>query len=435
MKLFITLFILFVTMQISPQSLFKSEPDIRVRIINAMDRIEVLFEGVWTINDSMEISKTFDNTSILLEDDKVVLKNSEDIIFSTDDQLTLNSKLENGSMKIKDVPYGVGWWWEGKEDRIYEGEISICQSKDMNLEVIVKLPLEEYLKGVIPYEMGGDSPLESLKAQAVAARSEAVVALRSDLYSGPHHDLTSDVECQVFSGNHKRTQESDRAVAETRGIILSEDGIPIHAYYASNCGGHSELIKNVWPHRSNPQTYQVALSDNSEHQTIDLSSEKAIRDWINSSPEVYCNPNQGTALPGWSQKNFRWQREISMEDISQMVSKGNNFGNLQQINPLKRGLSGRICEAEFVFENEKIMVTGEIKIRQLFSPSLRSAAFITEKTDSSFILKGAGWGHGVGMCQSGAVSQAKQVLGFKSILLHYYPKAEIINLYSEEGQL
>lgn len=435
MKLFLTLFMLFVTTQISSQSLFKSEPDVRVRIINTMDRINVSFEGVWTINDSIEISKTFDNTSILLEDDKIVVINSEDIIFSTDDQLTLNSKLENGSLKIRDVPYGVGWWWEGKEDRIYEGEISIYQNRDMYLEVVVKLPLEEYLKGVIPYEMGGDSPLESLKAQAVAARSEAVIALRSDLYSGPNFDLTSDVECQVFSGNHKRTETSDRAVAESRGIILSENGEPINAYYASNCGGHSELIKNVWPNRSNQRTYQVAFSDNSEHQSMNLSSEKAIHDWINSNPEVYCNPNLGTALPGWSQKNFRWQREISMEDISQMVSKGNNFGNLQQINPTKRGVSGRIYEAEFVCENEKIMVTGELKIRQLFSPSLRSAAFITEKTDSSFILKGAGWGHGVGMCQSGAVSQAKQGLGFKSILLHYYPKAEIINLYSEEGQL
>ena len=300
--------------------------------------------------------------------------------------------------------------------------------------MIIKLPLEEYLKGVIPYEIGGDSPLESLKAQAVAARSEAVVALRSDLYSGSHHDLTADVECQVCSGNLKRTKASDRAVEETRGIILSENGEPINAYYASNCGGHSELIKNVWPERQAPESYQTALSDDKSHQTNDLSNESAIIDWINSSPDVYCNPNLGTALPSWSRKNFRWKKEFSIKHVTKMISGEKDFGNLLAIKPIMRGLSGRIYKAEFVFEKEIMNVKGELAIRQLFSPSLRSAAFISEKTDSGFVLSGAGWGHGVGMCQSGAVSQAKQGFDFKTILNHYYPKAELTNLYQEKDK-
>lgn len=123
------------------------------------------------------------------------------------------------------------------------------------------MPIEDYLKGVVPYEIGSDSPIEALKAQAVAARTEAIVALRSELYSGEHYDLTSDVECQIFSGDHKRTVQSDLAVELTRGLILTEHGKPINAYYSSNCGGHSETIKNVWPDRPEAESYSTSQSD------------------------------------------------------------------------------------------------------------------------------------------------------------------------------
>ena len=119
-------------------------------------------------------------------------------------------------MNIKNIPFGVGWWWENKEDRTYEGEFHFYVTNENKFEIVIHLPLEEYLKGVVPYEIGGDSPLEAIKAQAVAARSEAIMALTSNLYRGEHHDLTSDVECQVFSGNKKRTEVSNRAVVETK---------------------------------------------------------------------------------------------------------------------------------------------------------------------------------------------------------------------------
>jgi SpoIID/LytB domain protein len=175
--------------------------------------------------------------------------------------------------------------------------------------------LNSILKGVVPYEIGGDAPLEAVKAQAVAARSEALTALQSKVYSGEHYDLTSDVECQVYGGNERRTEISDRAVIETRGLVLSENKIPISAYYASNCGGHSELIQNVWFDRFIWDSYAVSDFDWKESHSIDLSNDKNFREWILSSPQSYCNPDIFTDLPQWSKNNFRWQREFSTDEI------------------------------------------------------------------------------------------------------------------------
>ena len=191
-----------------------------------------------------------------IENNKIKIADLNGESYISDDKFVLQSSSENATLTIKNVPFGVGWWWEGKEDRTYEGELNIYKTNENKFEVVVHLPLEQYLKGVVPYEIGTDSPLEALKAQAVAARSEAIIALNSKLYSGEHYDLTSDVECQVFSGNRRRTEKSDLAVDETKSLILSENGKPINAYYASNCGGHSELIINVWGDRPTPAILQ-----------------------------------------------------------------------------------------------------------------------------------------------------------------------------------
>ncbi|TVQ11775.1 MAG: SpoIID/LytB domain-containing protein [Balneolaceae bacterium] len=345
--------------------------------------------------------------------------------------LTFEGVRDSATLLIRDVPYGVGWWWEGKEDRIYEGRVHVYAVDGDRLQVVVELPLERYLKGVVPYEIGGDSPMEALKAQAVAARSEAVRALTTGLYSGPNYDLTSDVESQVFSGNHRRTDASDRAVDETESLILSANGQPVNAYYASNCGGHSELIRNVWPDRPDPLTYHNALRDSDERVQMDLSNEVRLKEWIHSEPDVFCNPALEPGLPGWSRTNFRWQREFTGDEISSTLAGlcNSDCGRLVDIVPLKRGPSGRMYEARFDFEHGSIIITGELAIRQLFRPSLRSSAFISTRDGDTWILNGAGWGHGVGMCQSGAVAQALQGRDFITILMHYYPDTQVLRSY------
>jgi SpoIID/LytB domain protein len=423
-NVFSILFMLVLMSCSNSSNLFDKEPIVRVRIINTLDTLNIKLNGQWRIgNDTLS-----EEIQLTIDENQICFTSINSLHQLMNNQLTLFPINDDCKVSIASVPYGIGWWWEGNEDRIYEGIIAIYLNDDNKFDVVVALPLEQYLKGVIPYEMGGDSPLEALKAQAVAARSEAVIALTSKLYSGPNYDLTSDVECQVFSGNHKRTETSDRAVEETRAIILSENGKPINAYYASNCGGHAELIENVWPDRPRPATYLSALSDNTEHVNLDLSNELSVRDWINSSPEVYCNPKIND-LPAWSQKNFRWNREYSFEQITNLVSKENDHGMLKEIQPIERGVSGRIYKAQFVFEDTTKEIKGELNIRQMLHPPLRSSCFVVDKTDSSFVISGAGWGHGVGMCQSGVVAQAKNGKTFDEILRHYYSNAILFKIY------
>jgi len=413
------------------QTLFQSEPIVRVRIINSVDTLKLSFYGEWLLNNDSETKLTSEDDDVLfvIHNDEIKILKAGRSSNIESEHFVLSCPKKNGTLKIKDVPYGVGWWWENKEDRIYEGELHFYRTKENKFEVVVHLPLEEYLKGVVPYEIGNDSPLEAMKAQAVAARSEAVMALNSKLYRGEHHDLTSDVECQVFSGNKKRTTNSDLAVTETKSFILSENGRPINAYYASNCGGHSELIKNVWGDRPGVESYSVSNFDSDDSASIDLSNGVDLRKWLFSNPPSCCNPNIHSDLPTWSQNNFRWKVEITKDAISKTAAKGKDLGNLLDIKVLKRGESGRAYLAKFIFEKESIDVKGELKIRQMINPPLRSACFVVDKTDSGFVFYGAGWGHGVGMCQSGAITMAKDGTGFEAILKHYYKKARLVNAY------
>ncbi|MCB9502048.1 MAG: SpoIID/LytB domain-containing protein [Deferribacteres bacterium] len=409
------------------------EPDIRVRILNAAGEIKIQLLDEWLVAVDDQKNETSlpakSNLTISASQNKLKFEMDtlpEDIIA---DSLLLTCSVSKGALLIQDVPYGVGWWWEGKEDRVYEGELLLFPAEGEYVDAVIRLPLEDYLLGVIPYEIGGDSPQEALKAQAVAARSEAIMALRSGMYCGPHHDLTADVECQVFSGNAKRTRESDEAVRETRGIALFCEDKPIHGYYASNCGGHSEIIENVWPDRPRPLTYQQGNFDSETIFPIDLSSEKLIYRWLMSSPDVYCNPEYYKDLPTWSRDNFRWRKEFTGAALSRLIAKHKDIGMLQEIKVLKRGVSGRISSIRFVGSTNHLDVNTELAIRQIWQPPLQSSCFFVEEQGGLFTLVGAGWGHGVGMCQTGAVSQAHKGITYKKILAHYYRDSQLKFLY------
>jgi len=420
---------------VSGQALFIQEPLVRVRIIKTIDALNLSLSGEWSLHESFYGDTTLiDDPALHLNNiaGQLMINDSSGVLLQSSTAFSLFPLSDTSSIMIRNVPYGVGWWWAGTEDRIYEGDIHIYVDSNSEMIVTVALALEAYLKGVVPYEIGGESPLEALKAQAVAARSEAVIALTSKLYSGKHYDLTSDVECQVFSGNLRRTAASDFAVEQTRGIILSEKGQPINAYYASNCGGHGELIENVWPSRPGPETYLVALPDKAHKSGPKLNRNWKARRWIKSSPAVYCNPDLESSLPTWSRKNFRWTREFTTEELTTMLSDDKELGSFKKFKALKRGASGRIIKALFVFDHGSFSVEGELVLRQLFKPSFPSAAFYLKKRGGSIVISGAGWGHGVGMCQSGAIAQASRGIGFKQILKHYYTKAELLDLYRGE---
>lgn len=351
--------------------------------------------------------------------------------------IALESVTSGGILAIRRVPFGVGWWWASAEDRAYEGRIEICAGPNGKLVVVNVLPLERYLRGVVPSEIGADSPLQALSAQAVAARSAAVLALTSPIYAGPCHDICSDVACQAFSGVSKCTAASDESVTSTRGMILAFEGKPVSAYYASNCGGHTEDIRNVWPERASDRAYWgAARGDGPSKHKFSLAAERGIRKWLAASPDCYCNPAK-YQVPAWAAKNFRWTREISADELTSRVALKKDIGSVTSIRPVRRGPSGRLIQAKFVGTKGSLIVGPELAIRQVFDPPLKSAAFVvdTQTTQTAkgrerrFVIRGAGWGHGVGMCQTGAISMARAGIGFPEILAQYFPNAKIEKLY------
>jgi len=177
------------------QPLFNQEPEVRVRIINTLDTLNISLRGEWSFRNTSNSKMTLPVDSqiqLVKGAGQISVFDSSGVLLAKTPSFMFGSTNDTSTIGISSVPYGVGWWWAGVEDRIYEGAFHVYLGTNQEMNVIVQLPLETYLKGVVPYEIGGTSPLEALKAQAVAARSEAVIALTSKLYSGEFYDLTSD---------------------------------------------------------------------------------------------------------------------------------------------------------------------------------------------------------------------------------------------------
>ena len=418
--------------------IFPEEPIVRVRIIYTLDTLNLHFFNDWNLSqttskEKIKINKN-DSLIIFIENDSIRVNNLNANSIHNYQILSLKSDNPAGTLKINNVPYGIGWWWEGIEDRIYEGDIEISINDNQKFDVIVTLPLEKYLCGVVPYEIGNDAPLEALKSQVIAARSETVNALISGKYKGNNFDLCADVECQVFAGNNKRTPETDKAVEDTKGLCLFYGHEVIGAYYASNCGGMSEDVENVWPGRSGPVPYWSSHFDSNEE--LNYEPKNNPEEWIKSNPDVFCNPNLHPELPEWSKKNFRWQVEMTNDELSNNLNEIKSIGELQEIKIIERGNSSRIIRAKFIGEMDSLELNSELEIRKIKKPPFRSSCFVVEKTvdDLSkeiYVFKGAGWGHGVGMCQSGAVGLAFSGQTFGQILNHYFPNTEIKSVYSK----
>lgn len=406
----------------------KNNPDIRVLVMDSSPEVVFITQTAWVVTDydADESMNLPENTEVLLfvEDEKVVAISTEGTLKAHG--LIFDSKQKNGTVQIRKSG--------GKQGHTYEGRIEVHKGADGMPEIIISLPMEEYLKGVIPYEIGPASPLAAQCAQAVAARSEAYVALVTRKYAGERYDICSSVQCQVFRGNERRSERSDHAVELTRGHILMFDGEPISAYYASTCGGHMEDIRNVWPHRAGEKAYWGAAGfDGDDNLNLDLSNEDDFRKWLHMSPGVWCNP-EFSDIPNWTHKNFRWTRDVDAADLTEWIAEHKDIGRVIALKPLKRGVSGRLIELEFVGQKGSVVISPELKIRRVFKPGLRSAAFVVDISGSKdrpdqFIIQGAGSGHGVGMCQVGAIGMANAGKSFKEILEHYYPKAEIEKLY------
>lgn len=344
-------------------------------------------------------------------------------------------------IKVKNIDVGTGFHWQRMEDRIYRGEIEVDIDQEGKLTVVNVLPLEEYLQGVVPAEMSASFPVEALKAQAITARTFLLYHFYRKHRNAPF-DVCDDVHCQAYTGVLNESDKTNRAIEETRGLVLTHQNELCSTPYSAVCGGHTEDASVVWdtdgaPYLTGIFDIKPAIKD---RLAFDLQEQQNAKKWISSQPNVFCHLQayENVDFASYARKYFRWEHRIERQELERLIKNrtGEDVGTLLEIRPLERGVSGRISEILFRGTLNSVTVHGELRIRRILSETtLYSSCFFvktlsdTTGVPETFILKGAGWGHGVGMCQIGASVMAKEGYSGREILEHYYRGSIIEALY------
>jgi len=376
-------------------------------------------------------------------------------------RLRQRTKARSGQVfTLFNVTIGNRFHWERKEDQSFQGDLILCPRKDGTITAINEIPLEDYLKSVISSEMSAEAPMEFLKAHAILSRSWLLAALdrkektkevpiRTETiiegeamrwYDREDHDLfdvCSDDHCQRYQGITKIvSRQAEEAVGETLGMVITFKDEICDARYSKACGGITEEFETAWDDKQAPYLTSI-LDAPVSHQPI-ITEEEASA-WILSEPEAYCNTkDEGLLkkiLPGFDREIksfFRWRVEYSRQELEEILREksGFDFGTLQEIIPLKRGPSGRISRLKIVGSKKNMVVGKELEIRRWLSRThLYSSAFVVRVEADRFIFDGAGWGHGVGLCQIGAAVMATRGFSAEKILKHYFRGIEIKKIY------
>ncbi|HUI63570.1 MAG TPA: SpoIID/LytB domain-containing protein [Bacteroidota bacterium] len=369
---------------------------------------------------------------------------------------------------IRGVPVGKDFHWRHNEDQRFNGALRLERS-GADVLAINLIGLEEYLASVISSEMSPRCSLHFLKAHAIASRSWLLAQLapgragkkkpeqKIHAISGPDRlirwydreehalfDVCADDHCQRYRGvTEEPTLVVRRAVEETRGRVLRYAGEVCDARFSKSCGGITEPFDRVW--QNTRIDYLSSVADSAHEGETDVSAEDAARRWIGSRPEAYCSTSDpaliSQLLPEQDHRTsdfYRWQLEYPQEEISALIARrsGIDFGAIRSLRALERGPSGRISLLEIEGEKRTFALGKELEIRRVLSPThLYSSAFLVEPIDvrsgvpRRFRLRGAGWGHGVGMCQIGAAVMGERGFECDAILKHYFTGAEVASLY------
>jgi SpoIID/LytB domain protein len=369
---------------------------------------------------------------------------------------------EGSAFSLFNVTIGDRFHWERTEDQTFHGDLILVYRKDGTITAINEISLEDYLTSVISSEMRGEAPMEFLKTQAILSRSWLLAALKRRKkknerftpvsrtakkdgevirwYDWEEHelfDVCADDHCQRYQGITKIVSDhAEEAVRETQGIVISHHDEICDARYSKACGGITENFDTAWEDISVPYLSSISDASTPHHP---ITTEEEASAWILSNPEAYCRTKDERLLEkilpdfDWETKGFfRWRVEYSRTELEEILREksGFDFGTLQEILPLRRGPSGRISQLRIVGSKRNMVVGKELEIRRWFSRShLYSSAFIVKVEGERFIFHGAGWGHGVGLCQIGAAVMAIRGFSAEEILNHYFRDIEIKKIY------
>ncbi len=341
---------------------------------------------------------------------------------------------------LDNVRVGIGFHWDHYESQDLEGILEFHIDKKGLLTAVNMLDIEKYLASVNSSEMTPDCNLEFLKAQTVVARC-TVFATSGKHHFGDPFDLCADDHCQCFHGAGAIHEKSLQASVQTNGEILQHEGRVCDTRYAKICAGIGESYKNVWDNRHLKYLDKFVDSKNGKNLNESLDNEKNNRTFIQSSPDVFCNPDyyQIPKYLEYAHDYFRWEAAYSPEELGKIVAMklGKNLGLIEDVIPLQRGDSGRIIYAKVKGELGETVIGKELEIRNVLSKShLYSSCFYVEKEMdlngnlNKIRLIGAGWGHGVGICQVGAAVMGEEGYKYNEILDHYYQNTKLSTLYN-----
>ena len=363
---------------------------------------------------------------------------------------------------LKNVSIGIGFHWEQQVEQEFEGGLYLQPENGM-IRVVNHVPLEKYLKSVISSEMSAMNDPVLLNAHAIVSRSwllaqifgeknekekqpkpsENEIVKWYDREDHRHFDVCADDHCQRYQGVTRVISENaQNAIDTTRGKVLMYNNEICDARYSKCCGGISEAFENVW--QNAPVPYLRPVYD--KHPTATPVNMCNTPDsYFTTKPEAFCNTGDEKVLSQvlvdfdrQTQNFYRWNESFKQEELSALIKKksGIDFGEIIDLIPLERGYSGRIIHLKIVGAKHTLTVGKELEIRKWLSEShLYSSAFIVEKSDinngipGTFTLYGAGWGHGVGLCQIGAAVMSQKGYSVKEILEHYFKGAECKEIY------
>ena len=447
----------------------KYEPVIQVGILSN-SKIEFFLNGNFKSTSGKLYSGNqhaeFNNNTITFDGE-----NEKEIIFEPISDGT--------SFDLIDVVIGINFHWERKENQRFKGTLKLIIENEQ-LTAINRIKVEDYLTSVISSEMSATASEELLKAHAVISRSwllsgpltppqgglksqlsektnsespsrggvgEAIIIKWYERDAHTNFDVCADDHCQRYQGiTRASTVAVEKAIEATRGEVLMFEDEICDARYSKSCGGISETFENCWAPEHYP--YLSKVIDNPTAPAgfeLDLTIEENAEKWIRHSPEAFCNTKDkkvlSQVLNNYDLETtdfYRWKVEYSQTELSELLERrsGFDFGEIVDLIPVKRGESGRLVELKIVGTKQTVIVGKELEIRKWLSNShLYSSAFVIDKSDiengipQKFKLTGAGWGHGVGLCQIGAAVMGEKGYTYGAILLHYFKEAELKIIY------
>ena len=431
------------------------EPIINVGIMET-NKVDVSFNSEYICLEIPNIV-FYGSYSFAMDGDKIVFEENHysDLHFV----FKIDNKIISNTFTIDNVMIGIGFHWQRLEKQTFEGNLTL-KSNNRKILIINNISTEDYLYSVISSEMSATAGIELLKAHAIISRSWLLKPIlekqftnysiceniteeeTTRWYERDSHslfDVCADDHCQRYQGISRAQNENVRiAIEATRGVVLTSEGTICDARFSKSCGGVSELFSSCWDNKD--EKYLQPIVDSETKTTIpDLTIEENAEKWIRSEQDSFCNTKDveilSSILNNYDQETtdfYRWKVEYTTEELSELISKrsGIDFGTITDLTPLQRGPSGRITRLKITGTKRTHIVGKELEIRKWLSTShLYSSAFVVDKTRKGFILTGAGWGHGVGLCQIGAAVMDAKGYKYDTILQHYFNNSELTKLY------